>query len=84
MVTDAEPVKSSGKVNRVSREEISVDTVEHAINLHTVRPVSLVCTAVSWLNPTHQKGNVSVFEEVCVVSYERIVAGCISLLAGGG
>jgi hypothetical protein len=36
VVTDAELVKSSGKVNRVSREEISVDTVERAINLHTV------------------------------------------------
>ena len=36
MVTDAELVKSGGEVNRVSREEISMDTVERAINLHTV------------------------------------------------
>jgi hypothetical protein len=61
-----------------------VDTVERAINLHTVRPMNLVCTPVSRLNPTHQKGNVSVFEEVSVVSYERIVAGRISPRTGVG
>jgi hypothetical protein len=36
VVTDAELVKSGGEVIRVSREERSVETVEHAINLYTV------------------------------------------------
>jgi hypothetical protein len=36
VVTDAELVKSGGEVNRVPRKEISVDTVECAINLDTV------------------------------------------------
>ena len=33
MITEAELVKSSGEVDRIPRKEISVDTVECAINL---------------------------------------------------
>ncbi len=36
MVADAELVKSGGEVNRMPREEVSMDTVECAINLDIV------------------------------------------------
>jgi hypothetical protein len=32
-----------------------------------------VCTPQRLLRPTYQKGNISIFEEVLVVSYERII-----------
>jgi hypothetical protein len=35
MVTDIEQGKPGGKVYRVAREEISVDTVEYVVNLQT-------------------------------------------------
>ncbi len=83
MVTDTELVKSGGEVDRVPRKEISMDTIECSINLHTISLMNLMCIPLSWLNPTHQKGNVSVFEEVFVMSCERAIS-CISLLAGAG
>ena len=36
MVTDIELVESGGEVYRVAREEISVDAIQHVINLYTV------------------------------------------------
>jgi len=42
VVTDAELVKSGGEVDGVSREEVSVDAVECAINLHTIWSMNLV------------------------------------------
>jgi hypothetical protein len=36
VVTDTEPVKPGSEVVRISGEEISVNTVERAINLHAV------------------------------------------------
>jgi hypothetical protein len=83
VVTDTELVKSGGKVDGVPRKEISMDTVECSINLHTNSLMNLVCTPLSWLNPTHQKGNVSIFEEVFVMSCERIISR-ISPLVGAG
>ena len=83
MVTDTELVKSGGEVDRVPRKEISMDTVECSINLHTISRVNLVCTPLSWLNSTHQEGNVSIFEEVFVMSCERFIS-CISPLVGAG
>jgi len=73
VVTDAELVKSGGEVHRVPREEISMDTIEYSINLYTKYPMNPVCTPLSWLRPTYQKRNVSIFEEVFVVSYEGII-----------
>ena len=81
MVTDTELVESGGEVARVPRKEISMDTVECPINLHTISLMNLVCTPISWLNPTHQKGNISIFEEVFVMSCERVIS-CISPLIG--
>jgi hypothetical protein len=83
VVTDTELIKSGGKVDRVPGKEISMDAIECSIDLHIISPMSLVCTPLPWLNPTHQKGNVSIFEEVFVMPCERII-GCISLLAGAG
>jgi hypothetical protein len=83
VVTDTELVKSGGEIDRVPRKEISMDTVECSINLHTNSLMNLVCTPLSLLNPTHQKGNVSIFEEVFVMPFERVIS-CISLLAGAG
>ncbi len=69
MVADAELVKSGGEVNRVSGEEISVDAVECAINLHSlINESGRHATVMS--DPTHQKGNISIFEEVFMMSYE--------------
>jgi len=42
VVTDVELGESDGEVCRVAREEISVDTIQHVINLYTVYPMSLV------------------------------------------
>jgi hypothetical protein len=81
VVTDTELVKSGGEVDRVPRKEISMDTIECSINLHTISLINLVCTPLSWLNPTHQKGNVSIFKEVFVMSRERVIS-CISPLVG--
>ena len=36
MVTDTELVKSGGKVDRVLGKEISMDTIECSVNLHTL------------------------------------------------
>jgi hypothetical protein len=83
VVTDAELVKQGGKADRVPRKEISVDTIKRSINLHTISLINLMCTPLSWLNPTHQKSNVSIFEEVFVMSCERIIS-CISRLVGAG
>jgi hypothetical protein len=55
VVTDTELVKSGGKVNRVPRKEISMDTVEYSIDLHTNSQMNLVCTPLSWLNPRTRK-----------------------------
>jgi hypothetical protein len=83
VVTDTELVKSGGEVGRVSRKEISMDTIECSINLHIISLMNMVCTPLSWLNPTHQKGNVSIFEEIFVMSCERIIS-CASPLVGAG
>ena len=53
MVTDTELVKSGGEVGRVPRKEISMDTIECPINLHTISLMNLVCTPLSWLNKPH-------------------------------
>ena len=50
MVMDSKLGKSGGKVHRVSRKEISVDTVERAINLDTNE---LMRTSLSWPNRTY-------------------------------
>ena len=76
MVTDVELSESVGEVYRVTREEISVDAVQRVANLHTVKTMNMTCTQVSWLDITHQKCDVSIFEEVFVMSYERILS-CI-------
>lgn len=83
MVTDTELVKSGGEVGRVPRKEISMDTIKCSINLNTIPLMNLVCTPLSWLNPTHQKGNVSILEEVFVMSCERTISR-ISPLVGAG
>ena len=83
MVTDTELLKSGGEVDRVPREEISMDTIECSINLHTISLMNLTCIQLSWVNPTHQKGNVSIFEEVFVMSCKRILS-CIGPLVGAG
>jgi hypothetical protein len=44
MVIGAKLAKSGEEVYRVSRKEISVDTVERAINLE---PMNSVCTPIS-------------------------------------
>ena len=74
MVTDVQLVKSGGKVQRISREEISMDTIKCSIDLYTIGPIKLVCTPLLWLGSTNQKGNVSIFEEVFGMSYERIIS----------
>jgi len=73
MVTDTELVKSGGKVDRVPRKEISMDTIQCSINLHTLTDESGLHT-FSWLNHTHQECNVSIFEEVFVMSCKRIIS----------
>jgi hypothetical protein len=83
VVTDTELVKSGGEVDRVPRKEISMDTIEDSINLHTISVMNMVCTPLSWLNTTHQKGNISIFEEVFVMSCERIIS-CTSPLVSAG
>jgi hypothetical protein len=83
VVTDTELVKSGGEVGRVPRKEISMDTIEDSINLHTISLMNPVCTPLSWLNTTHQKGNISIFEEVFVMSSERIIS-CTSPLVSAG
>jgi hypothetical protein len=71
VVTDVELVKPGGEVDRVSRKEISMNTIECSINLHIISLMNLVCTPLPWLNPTHQKGNASILEEVSVMSCVR-------------
>ena len=83
MVTDTKLVESGGEVGRVARKEISMDTIECPINLVTISLMNLVCTPLFWLNTTHQKGNVSIFEEVFMMSRERIIS-CINPLVGSG
>jgi hypothetical protein len=83
VVTDTELVKSGGEIDRIAREEISMDTIECSINLHTISLMNLVFTPLSWLNPTHQKGNVSIFEEVFVMSCERIISRTSPLVSAG-
>ena len=46
MVTDTELAKSGGEVNRVSREEILMDTIECSINLYTICSVNPVCVTI--------------------------------------
>jgi hypothetical protein len=83
VVTDTELIKSGGEIDRIAREEISMDTVECSINLHTISLMNLVCTPLSWLNTTHQKGNISIFEEVFVMSCERIISRTSPLVSAG-
>ena len=69
MITDVELGESGGEVCRVTREEISVDAIQGVINLNSLTnesdPILL-----SWLNISHQKFDISIFEEVFVVSHE--------------
>jgi hypothetical protein len=83
VVTDTELVKSGGEIDRIAREEISMDTIEDSINLHTISLMNLVCTPLSWPNPTHQKGNISIFEEVFGMSCERIISRTSPLVSAG-
>jgi hypothetical protein len=41
-------------------------------------------TTTVLVRPTYQKGNVSIFEEVFVVSYERIIGWIGALVDAGG
>jgi len=77
MVTDVELGEPGGEVYRVTREEISVDAVQRVANLNIVLSINMACIPLSRLNITHQKCNISIFEEVFVVSYES-TPDCIS------
>ena len=83
MITDIELVKSGGEVQRVAREKISMETIECPINLYTIRPMNLVCTPQPLVRLTYQKGNVSIFEEVFVVSYELFIGWIGALVVAG-
>ena len=69
MVTDFELGKSGGKECRVAREEISVDAIQDVVNLYSLNDESLRIS-LPWLNISHQKCDVSIFEEVFVVPHE--------------
>jgi len=68
VVTDVELGESDGEVCRVTREEISVDAIQDIINLYSLTNES-ARILLSWLNISHQKCDVSIFEEVFVVSH---------------
>jgi hypothetical protein len=76
MVTDSELGKSGREVFRVTREEISMNAVKRAIDLHTRKPRNqygmhrtMADTVIA-----HQKSDISVLEEVLLMSYERRIS----------
>ena len=69
MISDVELGKPGGKIYRVAREEVSMNTVECAFNLR-VRTTYKLNGVITIVNVTHQEGDIAVHEEVFGMSNE--------------
>jgi hypothetical protein len=76
MVKDAELGKSGRKVFRVTREEISMNAVKRAIDLHTRKPRNQYGVHGTMADNVvaYQKSNISILEEVLLMSYKRRIS----------
>ena len=69
MTTNPELGKSNREVHRIAAEEIKVNTVEKAIDLQLVSKLGVMPYIT-----THQKRDITVFEDVFAMSVERVLA----------